>query len=337
MNLSISVATWFLYYAGFYLMQILLAWYTVGSFRWQTLTLATVSFPIYIKALLNVIKAKDVGWQATGTARGSSPFNFIIPQVLFFVFLFFTSLVAIWRDVDNGLLTLATAWNLTNTVILGGFMLTARREARALRKGRSLAGRMIPDAGRLSCQLPSPSWPGTDSAVRRWCHDLDESIQVVAGLIVVLAITAGATLVFSQRQTHVTSTTAQIAAQLHDVGTDYGGIVDDSFVKEGDAVVEGQRMFVVRSLQLERDIATGSVAGSGGVDPGGHLGARLNNGIVSTIDLSEGSYVAPGSVLATIDAAGSLYAHALFILTPRDFARIDDGAAVTLRLPDETS
>jgi len=29
MNLSISVATWFLYYAGFYLMQIVLAWYTV--------------------------------------------------------------------------------------------------------------------------------------------------------------------------------------------------------------------------------------------------------------------------------------------------------------------
>jgi len=139
MNLSISVATWFLYYAGFYLMQIVLAWYTVGSFRWQTLTLATVSFPIYIKALLNVIKGKDVGWQATGTARGSSPFNFIIPQVLFFVFLLMTSFVAIWRDVDNGVLTLATAWNVTNTVILGGFLLSARKEARALRKGRPFA------------------------------------------------------------------------------------------------------------------------------------------------------------------------------------------------------
>ncbi len=153
MNLSISVATWFLYYAGFYLMQILLAWYTVGSFRWQTLTLATVSFPIYIKALLNVIKAKDVGWQATGTARGSSPFNFIIPQTLFFVFLVITSLVAIWRDVDNGLVTLATAWNLTNTFILGGFMLTARREANTLRKGLPLYPE-TPDAD--SPERPAP-------------------------------------------------------------------------------------------------------------------------------------------------------------------------------------
>jgi cellulose synthase (UDP-forming) len=139
MNLSLSVGTWLLYYAGFYLMQIVLAWYTLGSFRWQTLTLATVSFPIYIKAFLNVLKGKDVGWQATGTARGASPFNFIIPQVLFFVFLFLTSLVAIWRDVDNGIATLATAWNVTNTLILGAFLLAARREARALRKGRPLA------------------------------------------------------------------------------------------------------------------------------------------------------------------------------------------------------
>ena len=152
MNLTISVGTWFLYYAGFYLMQIVLAWYTVGSFRWETLTLATVSFPIYIKAFLNVVKGKDVGWQATGTARGASPFNFIIPQVMFFVFLFFTSLVAIWRDLDNGVFTLATAWNLTNTVIMGGFLLTARREARALRKGRSLVPAM-PDA---VVESPSP-------------------------------------------------------------------------------------------------------------------------------------------------------------------------------------
>ncbi|MGC4176056.1 glycosyltransferase [Demequina sp.] len=145
MNLTISVGTWLLYYSGFYVMQIVLAWYTVGSFRWQTLTLATVSFPIYIKAFMNVLKGKDVGWQATGTARGSSPFNFIIPQVMFFVFLVLTSLVAIWRDVDNGVFTLATAWNLTNTVIMGGFMLTARREARALRKGLPLVPDM-PDA-----------------------------------------------------------------------------------------------------------------------------------------------------------------------------------------------
>ncbi len=163
--------------------------------------------------------------------------------------------------------------------------------------------------------------------------------KLFLGLIVVLAITAGATLVFNQRQTHVTSSTAQIAAQLHNVGTDYGGIVDEAFVTEGDAVTEGQRMFVVRSLQLERDIEAGAVdPEQSSIQSDGTLVIRAStDGIVSKVDLSEGSYVAPGSVLATIDAAGSLYAQALFVLTPRDFARIDDGAAVTLRLPDDTT
>ncbi|MFW7414626.1 glycosyltransferase [Demequina sp. SO4-18] len=141
MNLSLTVLTWALYYCGFYAMQIVLAWYTLGSFKWETLTLAAVSFPIYVKAFVNAFTGRDVGWQSTGTARGQSPYNFIVPQLLFFLFLVLTSGVAIWRDVDNGVFTLATAWNITNTVILGAFVNAARREARALRKGRALSPR----------------------------------------------------------------------------------------------------------------------------------------------------------------------------------------------------
>ncbi|GAA5519029.1 hypothetical protein Lsed01_01467 [Demequina sediminis] len=157
MDLSISVGTWFLYYAGFYLMQIGLAWFTLGSFRWQTLTLAAVSFPIYLKALVNAFTHRDVGWQSTGTARGASPFTFIVPQVLFFVFLALTSVVAVWRDWGNGVPTLATAWNLTNTVILGAFLMAAAREARELRRGR---------AGHAHITLPpAPAEPATGPTV----------------------------------------------------------------------------------------------------------------------------------------------------------------------------
>lgn len=132
MTIETSAMTWFLYYAGFYALQILFAWYTLGSFRWQTLTLAAVSFPIYVKALGNALRGKDVGWQATGTAKGRSPFNFIVPQVLIFVFLSLTSVVGIIRDLDNGALSLATAWNVTNTIILATFLVAAAREGRQL-------------------------------------------------------------------------------------------------------------------------------------------------------------------------------------------------------------
>ncbi|MBZ6373171.1 MAG: cellulose synthase catalytic subunit [Microbacterium hominis] len=106
-----------------------LAWFVVGSFRWETLTLATASFPIYSKALWNVITGKDVGWHVTGAGSARSPFNFVVPQVLFFVFLTLTSVVGVARDVQNGQPTLATAWNVTNTLILALFIAAAAREA----------------------------------------------------------------------------------------------------------------------------------------------------------------------------------------------------------------
>ena len=133
-TMELSVATWALYYAGFYVMQVLLAWFAVGSFKWETLTLATVSFPIYTKALVNVITGKDVGWHVTGTSTRRSPFNFVLPQMMFFVFLALTTVVAVWRDTQNETFTLATAWNATNTVILGAFLIAVSRESRWIKR-----------------------------------------------------------------------------------------------------------------------------------------------------------------------------------------------------------
>jgi cellulose synthase (UDP-forming) len=136
MTMELTVWTWALYYAGFYVMQILLAWFAIGSFKWETLTLATVSFPIYTKALVNVLTGKDEGWHVTGSSSRRSPFNYIVPQTLFFAFLALTTLVAIWRDTQNANLTLATAWNATNTLILGAFLAAALREAHLQRHPR---------------------------------------------------------------------------------------------------------------------------------------------------------------------------------------------------------
>jgi cellulose synthase (UDP-forming) len=52
----------------------------------------------------------------------------MVPQVLFFVFLLITTVVAVWKDLGNGYLSLALAWNATNTLILGSFVVTAWRE-----------------------------------------------------------------------------------------------------------------------------------------------------------------------------------------------------------------
>jgi cellulose synthase (UDP-forming) len=126
-------------------MQILLSSFTLGSFRWEVLLLATASFPIYHQALLNAFTGKEQQWNATGaSARKSSPFTFIRPQVYLFVFLALTSVVAIWRDLNNAQFSLATAWNLTNTAALGVFMCVALAEAFGRKPARTAVPAVAP-------------------------------------------------------------------------------------------------------------------------------------------------------------------------------------------------
>src|SRR6478736_2707537 len=134
-NSGVSFGQWLLYYAGFYFMQVIVALYTIGSFRWETLMLAAASFPIYGRALVNAILNKDQKWHVTGsTVKKASPFNFITHQLMAFVFLAITSVVGIWQAMTVSSFTLALLWNLLNTFILGLFVVTAFRESRGNRR-----------------------------------------------------------------------------------------------------------------------------------------------------------------------------------------------------------
>ncbi|QGF23861.1 glycosyltransferase family 2 protein [Raineyella fluvialis] len=135
---TVGAATWILFYGGFYIMQVLLAMLILGTFRWEVLLLAACSYPIYLKALRNAMFAVDQKWSVTGTTGGkASPFGFMMPQVLTFVFLACTLLVSIWRDVTLGQLNLATVWLTINTLVLGVFVGVAFSEIRANRRGRA--------------------------------------------------------------------------------------------------------------------------------------------------------------------------------------------------------
>ena len=136
-NSGVPFSTWLLYYPGLYVMQIVVAFYTIGSFRWETLMLAAVSFPIYGRALVNAVFRKEQKWHVTGAARATaSPFNFITHQVWAFAFLLVTSVVGVWQAVTVSSVTLALIWNILNTLVLGLFIVTALHEARAIRRER---------------------------------------------------------------------------------------------------------------------------------------------------------------------------------------------------------
>ena len=87
-SMGVPTSTWVMYYAGFYFMQIVVALYTMGSFRWETLMLATASFPIYLHALWNAVTRRERQWHVTGrVGAAKSPFNYTFPQVMVFLFL----------------------------------------------------------------------------------------------------------------------------------------------------------------------------------------------------------------------------------------------------------
>ena len=134
-NQNTPFSQWILFYAGLYVMQIIMAIYTIGSFRWQTLLLSTASFPIYTRAFVNALRGKDTAWHVTGRAgRANSPFQFIVPQILTFTFLAVTACVGLWKVEWTGEISIAVIWNLLNVLVLGTFLGIAAHESITLRR-----------------------------------------------------------------------------------------------------------------------------------------------------------------------------------------------------------
>jgi cellulose synthase (UDP-forming) len=139
-NLSVSFAAWLVFYLGFYATQIVVAFYTMEGFRLETIVLSMASFPIYLKALINVLLHRDVAWQSTGsTTNSESPLNFVSSQILLFMFLTFTSAFGAWKVYYTGIFSLSLVWNLINTFIFGAFLYIVARE----QAGRSKQSRVV--------------------------------------------------------------------------------------------------------------------------------------------------------------------------------------------------
>jgi cellulose synthase (UDP-forming) len=124
-------------YSGFYVTQLILAFYTMGGFKLKTLMLANASFPIYIKAFFNALTKRDQAWQATNAMTSyDSPFNYVRMQVYIFIFLFLTSIVGAVKSIYTAEFSISLAWNVINTVVFSYFVVVAHAEARALKRQR---------------------------------------------------------------------------------------------------------------------------------------------------------------------------------------------------------
>ena len=162
--------------------------------------------------------------------------------------------------------------------------------------------------------------------------------KMLVGLIAVVAVVGVLTIMFSQRKGETTSTSASIEAVTYPVGTDYAGTVVEQFVLVGDEIVAGDPIVTVQSNTLAQDLANGATIADNDVftvSPDGTLTVKSTvNGVVASMDVQQGSYAASGSTIATLAATDGLYVEAQYILDPKDFGRVVQGAAVELELPN---
>ena len=145
-SLEVPLLQWILFYCGFYVLQIGLALFIIGSFRWETLLLSTVTFPMYTKAFFLAVAGRKPSWTSTGaTGQAASPFDFIKVQMVFLVFLSATTVVGFLKAEWTAEYSVALVWNILNTLTLGAFAVIAAREHIALKRAAKaeLAGTVL--------------------------------------------------------------------------------------------------------------------------------------------------------------------------------------------------
>lgn len=163
--------------------------------------------------------------------------------------------------------------------------------------------------------------------------------RLLFGTIAVLAVVAGLTLVFNQRQHSATSETATLTAVDYPVGSTYPGTVTQVDVKEGQQVATGDPLVSVRSASLLHDLRQGLIT----VNSLGYSVSKTGvirfesavDGTVHGLEVRPGMFVQAGGTLLTVAKTGSLTVAAKVSLTPTDYGRLTRGSAVDLLLPNQ--
>jgi multidrug resistance efflux pump len=164
-------------------------------------------------------------------------------------------------------------------------------------------------------------------------------LRLFGGILGVLLVVAVLTLIFNQRQTKATSLTATVSADTYDVGAAYGGTVIKQYVKEGDVVAKGDKLFTISSVPLQQDLSNGlDLQSSEAYDVNKKTGTLTYKatvaGQITDLKAKLGNSLGTGAPFAQIAVVDSQYVDAKFLLSPRDYERIEKGAVVDIVLPN---
>lgn len=167
-------------------------------------------------------------------------------------------------------------------------------------------------------------------------------LRILASIVAIVLVLSVLTLVFNQRQSQAQSINATIEQPQYAIGAEYGGVIIEQQVELSDTVAAGDHLFTLSSPALLQDAANGMEASSNpamDIDPaaGTIVYKATNDGKVTELDATEGSYITPGGKMATIIQSSPRTVIAEFRLSPRDYGRLEEGARAEILLPDNQS
>ncbi len=125
------------------------------------------------------------------------------------------------------------------------------------------------------------------------------------------------------------------------VGTDYPGLVVNQYIQEGDKVHKGEKLFEIRSQQLNDALSSGqttlsSLPFSLNKNNQNIILEASSDGFIQKINYGVGSYAPLGSIVATLNTVNSLFVEAHYSLSPQDYARIQKGDILIVTFPDNS-
>jgi hypothetical protein len=164
-------------------------------------------------------------------------------------------------------------------------------------------------------------------------------LRLLGGLLGVVLLVAILTLIFNHRQTQAASLTATVGSDQYAVGAAYGGTVTKQYVQDGDLVKKGDKLFTIQSVGLQQDLSNGvPIASSDAydVDPkAATLTYRATvEGQVKDLKAKLGNSLSSAQDFATISVTNSQFVDAQYLLSPGDYGRVTQGAAVSILLPN---
>lgn len=166
-------------------------------------------------------------------------------------------------------------------------------------------------------------------------------LKFIIGIVFVVLIVGVLVLYLNNALSTIRSSKAELMADTIAIGIDYPGLITKQNVSEGDKVVKGQTLFVVKSLELTKDLADKTVDASSlpfsvDKDTNDILVKATENGVIEKVNFLNGSYVPGGAVIASVYSVGTLYISGHYNLSPPDYARVKKGNQMSVTFPDNT-